>query len=178
MPTVSSIKTLVREIATLSNGLPLSVQQGTKDDKIWLVMNTDQCETEYETFNKRFDAMFGEDCRDSAGRLQYVRKGKLGMGLICAYLSKRNWADGFPLDLVEIKLQRLAAELKYLKYVTNFIYLSLPDLFQQFRNRSDCSNTTITPYHPNRKIDRYQQRSTTSALIPTQCGTGLSCTLR
>ncbi|KAG6883266.1 hypothetical protein C0992_009256, partial [Termitomyces sp. T32_za158] len=58
--------------------------------------------------------MFGEDCRDSCGRLEHVRRGKLGLGLICSYLSKINWADGFPLDLVEVKLERLIAELKYL----------------------------------------------------------------
>lgn len=120
MPTVAVIKALVKDISTLSQGLPPSVKQATKDDKIWSVMNADELDehdSEYETFNRRFDAMFGEDCRDSAGRLQHIRQGKLGLGLICAYLSKRDWGDGFPLDLVEIKLQRLVAELEYLRYV-------------------------------------------------------------
>jgi hypothetical protein len=117
MATVTTIKTLVKEITTLSNSLPSLVQQATKDDKIWCVMNTDQGETAYETFNRRFDAMFGEDCRDSAGRLQHVRKGKFGMNVVCLYLSKCDWADGFPLDLVDIKLQRLLAELRHLRYV-------------------------------------------------------------
>jgi hypothetical protein len=115
--TVAAIKTLVKEITTLSNSLPPFIQQGTKDDKIWSVMNTDQGKTAHETFNRRFDAMFGEDCRDPAGRLQHIRRGKLGMGLVCSYLSKCNWVDGFPLDLVEIKLQRLIAELTHLQYV-------------------------------------------------------------
>ena len=32
------------------------------DDKIWAVMNSDNGEMPHETFNKRFDAMFSEDC--------------------------------------------------------------------------------------------------------------------
>ncbi|KAF8815620.1 hypothetical protein BYT27DRAFT_7224858 [Phlegmacium glaucopus] len=114
------IKTLVKDIITLSNFLPSSVQQGTKDDKIWSVMNSDECDTPHKTFNKHFDAMFGEDCRDSTGRLQYIHRGKLGLGLVSLYLSKIDWVDGFPLDIVEIKLQRLVAELKYLQYVDQF----------------------------------------------------------
>jgi len=70
----------------------------------------------HETFNRRFDALFGEDCRDPHGRLHHVCQGKLGMGLIVLYLSKINW-DSFPLDLVELKLQRLITELKYLQCV-------------------------------------------------------------
>jgi hypothetical protein len=40
-------------------------------------MNTEECDTPHETFNRRFDAMFAEDCRDSDGRLHHVRQGKL-----------------------------------------------------------------------------------------------------
>jgi hypothetical protein len=114
MPPLTTIKSLVKEIITLSNVLPPSVPPGTKDDKIWSVMNGDAGETAHETFNRRFDAMFGEDCRDSMGRLQYIRRGQLGLGLVCNYLSAINWLDSFPLDIVEIKLQRLATDLKFL----------------------------------------------------------------
>jgi hypothetical protein len=86
-------------------------------------MNTEERDTPHETFNRRFDAMFSEDCRDSDGHLHYVRQGKLGMGLVVSYLSKINWATGFPLDLVELKLQRLVTELKSLQYVSNFIII-------------------------------------------------------
>lgn len=109
-----TIKSLVKEIITLSNVLPISVPQGTEGDKIWSVMNRDAGETAHETFNRRFDAMFGEDCRDSMGRLQHIRQGRLGLGLVCNYLSTINWSDNFPLDIVEIKLNRLVTELKFL----------------------------------------------------------------
>jgi len=117
MSSVVAIKSLVKEVATLSANLPPSVQQATKEDKIWCVINSDRRDTAHETFNRRFDALFGEDCHDSAGRLHHIRKGKLSMGLVCVYLSKCDWSDGFPLDLVEIKLRRIITELKYLQYV-------------------------------------------------------------
>jgi hypothetical protein len=128
---VTAIQSLIHDITTFSNVLPSSIQQATKHDKIWSVMNTDQCDTAHETFNRRFNAMFGEDCRDSAGHLQHIHKGKFGMGLICSYLSKCDWADGFPLDIVEIKLQQLCAELKYLWYVAiiTAIHLFVSDLY-------------------------------------------------
>jgi hypothetical protein len=112
MSTISEIKALVKFIATLSNGLPQSIPLGTKEDRIWKVMHTEECETAHKTFNRHFDAMFREDCRDTAGRLQHMRKGKLGLGGVCAYLSKIDW-DDFPLNIVEIKLQRLIAELQH-----------------------------------------------------------------
>ena len=88
-------------------------------------MNSDKLETPHETFNQQFDAMFAEDCRDSVGHLHYVRQGKLGMGLVVSYLSKINWTTGFPLDLVELKLQRLITELKNLQYVSHFIIICM-----------------------------------------------------
>ena len=77
-------------------------------------MNGNAGKTAHETFNCCFDAMFGEDCQDSMGRLQYIHQGQLGLGPVCHYLSAINWSDGFPLDIVEIKLQCLATELKFL----------------------------------------------------------------
>lgn len=96
MATVTVIKTLVKEITTLSNSLPLLVQQATKDNKIWSIVNTDQDETAYETFNQHFDAMFREDCRNFVGHLQHVPKGKFGMNTVCLLQTYQNvieWTD-------------------------------------------------------------------------------------
>jgi len=114
MPTIAGIKLLTKDIATLSNGLPQSIPQGTKADKIWNVMKVDERDTAFETFNMRFDAMFGEDCRDSGGRLHHISRGRFGIGCVCSYLAKVDWSNGFPLDLVEIKLQRLLTELRHI----------------------------------------------------------------
>jgi hypothetical protein len=120
MSQLATIKLLVKEIGSLSHSLSDSVPKGSKDDKIWSVMNTEERDTPHETFNRRFDALFAEDCRDSDGHLHHVRQGKLGMGLVNSYLSRINWT-GFPLDLVELKLQRLATELKHHQCVPNLI---------------------------------------------------------
>ena len=121
MSQLATIRLLVKEIGTLSHSLSDSVPKGSKDDKIWSVMNTEEGDTPHETFNRRFDALFGEDCRDPDGHLHHIRQGKLGMGLITSYLSKINWAIGFPLDLVELKMQRLVAELKRHQCVPDFV---------------------------------------------------------
>jgi hypothetical protein len=120
MSTVTTIRLLVKEISSLSLSLADSVPKGSKDDKIWSVLNADERDSPHETFNSRFDALFAEDCRDTDGRLHHLRQGKLGMGLVVLYISKINWAD-FPLDIVELKLRRLIAELRYLQYVFTFV---------------------------------------------------------
>jgi hypothetical protein len=84
-------------------------------------MHSPECETPFETFNKRFDALFAEDCHNSDGRLDEIRQGKSGMGMVCSYLKKTNWSEGFPLDLVQIKLQRLSVELRFLMYSLTLI---------------------------------------------------------
>jgi hypothetical protein len=112
--TVHGIKTLVATIVTLSNSLPKSVPNGSMNNKIWAVMHTDEGDTTFETFNRHFDALFGEDCRNSDGWLHHIRQEKNGLGLICTYLNNIDWSSNIPLDLVEIKLVRLSVELKHL----------------------------------------------------------------
>ena len=125
MSTVAAIRLLVKEINSLSSSLSDLVPKGSKDDKIWSVMNTDECNTPHETFNQQFDVMFGEDCHDSDGHLCHVHQGKFGMGLIVSYLSKINWSIGFPLDLVHLKLQHLVTELKIVQYISYYIFCHL-----------------------------------------------------
>jgi hypothetical protein len=148
---------------TLSTSLSDSVPKGTKDVKIWSVMNTDECNTPHETFNRRFDAMFGEDCRDSNGRLHHLRQGKVGINLVVSYLSKINWTS-VPLDLAEIKLQRLITELKLLQYVSFFCllcpvinFIRRPDILRPVRplnltaKLKDAANTSAPELSFQRK---------------------------
>jgi hypothetical protein len=114
MSTIATIQALIKQITTLSASLPKSVPNGTQKDKIWVVMQGSEGESVFETFNKRFDALFAEDCRDSNGRLHHIRQGKKGMGEICEYLMRIDWSANIPLDLVEIKLSRLSAELNHI----------------------------------------------------------------
>jgi hypothetical protein len=57
-----------------------SIEQGTKEDKIWSMMNAGERDTADETFIHWFDGMFGEDCQDPNGCLLHIHRGKLGMG--------------------------------------------------------------------------------------------------
>lgn len=147
----------MKETGVLSNSLLQSVQQGMKEDIIWTMMNADERDTPHETFNRRFDAMFGEDCWDSAGRLHYIRKGKHGLGLVCSFLSKLDWANSFPLDIVEIKLSQLVAELKQLQYIVNFSFSPhshwhLPSGFevdQPLQTRPSCHTDPATKLTDN-----------------------------
>ena len=123
MLTVTEITSTVANISILASGLLSSMPNGFKEDKIWAVINSDDGKTPHETFNKWFDAMFDEDCYDLHGHLHHIHHGKLGMGLVCSYLTRLNWTD-FPLDLVKLKLQCLLVELKQLQCVSNS-FLSL-----------------------------------------------------
>ena len=49
--TIAAIKLLVKKIATLSNSLSDTMPKGSKDDKIWFVMDFEECENPHETFN-------------------------------------------------------------------------------------------------------------------------------
>ena len=103
MLTIAEISSLVAEICTLANGLPSSVPNGSKEDKIWIVINSTDGKTPHKMFNKQFNALFGEDCHDLHGHLHHVCHGNLGIGLVCSYLTNLDWTD-LPLDLAEIKL--------------------------------------------------------------------------
>jgi hypothetical protein len=47
------------------------------------------------TFNRRFDVVFGNDCKDTAGKLKYLEHGSHGIDLVCTYLENLNLA-GLP----------------------------------------------------------------------------------
>jgi len=93
------------------------VPNGSVKDKIYVVMHIQEGDMLFETFNKRFDMLFGQDCHNSDGRLHHIYQGKNDMGVICAYLNKIDWNCNFPLDLAKIKLLRLKTELTHLRYV-------------------------------------------------------------
>ncbi|KAG6907260.1 hypothetical protein DXG01_009634 [Tephrocybe rancida] len=118
MVLLDDICALVTNISTLSVTLPASVPLGTKEDKMYRVLNLEEGETPYATFNRRFDLLFKEDkdCRDEAGRLRYLRRGPFGVVKLCAYyLSSVDWTDAdLPLELVKLKLNRVNDELVYL----------------------------------------------------------------
>ncbi len=113
----TEILSLVKTLTALTASLPTAVQIATKEDRIYsTLLRVNEGDT-FQTFNRIFDILFKEDndCRDEQGRLRYVLRGKYGMDKICAYLNNVKWSEpDIPLDLVKIKLDRLAEELIYL----------------------------------------------------------------
>ncbi|KAH9024612.1 hypothetical protein EDB85DRAFT_1894233 [Lactarius pseudohatsudake] len=105
------IKSSISCIAVLCTEIPKSVPIGNKRSKIHLVMTGNKGEDAWHTFNKRFDVLFAEDCRDGQGRLHHIRRGEFGMDLVVQYLSALDLGS-LPLDLVAKKLDRLEAELE------------------------------------------------------------------
>jgi hypothetical protein len=117
-PSEKTVKDLITNITTLSECLPASVPLASAEDKIYEVMTGEEGENTWHTFNRRFDAIFGQDCRDEQGRLHYLRRGQFGMGIVCKYLQNMDLATGdIPFDLMVMKLHRLNDEILYLQCV-------------------------------------------------------------
>ena len=79
---------IVNAITQLTKKLPSSVPEGKRDEKLYRVMTNDNYrgETPRETFNKHFDATFGEDCQNAEGCLKNVCHGQFGMDIVTKYL--------------------------------------------------------------------------------------------
>ncbi|KAM5534206.1 hypothetical protein V8D89_012113 [Ganoderma adspersum] len=115
--TKDDIVLLVKDITTLSMKLPKAVPKSKKSDRIYEMMTKIIGEGAWQTFNRRFDILFGEDCWDGSGRLIHVQRGTFGMDAVCKYLSKfiALSDDGALLyDLVKMKLDRILRELQKL----------------------------------------------------------------
>lgn len=148
--TIEQIESVVGQIEKLGKSLPASIPEGNKNDKIYNIMSTANGSTLWETFNRRFDVLFGEDCRGPDGRLLHVRRGRLGIQKVSAYLSRVGHEDAMKpfYDIMMIKLERLQQELDVLWYDSNF------------RARSMSTNTCF-PVAQNR-VKLYPKRLVSS----------------
>ena len=109
---------IVDTITKLTKKLPSSVSEGKRDGKLYRVMTNDSYrgETPWETFNKRLDATFGEDCRNAEGRLENVCRGRFGMDIVTKYLRiaiDLPGAQAFHAPMM-LKLERMRVELEIL----------------------------------------------------------------
>ncbi|KAJ7710719.1 hypothetical protein B0H17DRAFT_5085 [Mycena rosella] len=108
---------LIKRMGKLSSQLPETVPEASAADKVHRVITTVHGidDTVARTFNRRFDVLFGEDCRDSDGRLENIRRGDDGMKCVVTYLQSIHWESaGVPVDLAQQKLTRVIDELQYL----------------------------------------------------------------
>jgi hypothetical protein len=77
---------LIEQICLLIKKLPYSVKEAEKSSKLRSVFTGPEGESVLFTFNRRFDAVFAEDCGDGYGRLPCVERGPHGMDLVTEYL--------------------------------------------------------------------------------------------
>ena len=82
----------------------MTVQNGSNRCEINQVLSLEEGELAWQTFNQRFNTLFGDDFRDAAGQLCHIHHGEYGMDKVNMYQSSINF-DGMPLDLVVIKLK-------------------------------------------------------------------------
>ncbi|KAJ7339904.1 hypothetical protein DFH08DRAFT_247702 [Mycena albidolilacea] len=72
----------------LSAQLPDTIPEASEAGDIVRVITTVHGidESVRGTFNRRFDILFGADCRTPDGRLKNIRRGDFGMGCVIDYL--------------------------------------------------------------------------------------------
>ena len=136
-------------------------KKGANDDKIWSIVNTNQCSTEYGTFDD-LDAMLARVAEILQAVCNTFVKENLGWAPSALICLKNCWANGFLLDFVEIKLQRLIAHLQYVvkPQVFNAFHSFLLWLtFSQLLTRFNCTNTTVKLCFPDPKAVRQSRRA-------------------
>jgi len=109
-------------LKTIAKKIPLTVSLATKTDKIPEIFKSipvpRDADKHWEVFNRRMDLLFGEDVRDSAGRLKYFRRGALGLDMVIKYIQEESEHSTLIWDLAQIKVDRLITEIETLMYVT------------------------------------------------------------
>ncbi|KAJ7459621.1 hypothetical protein B0H11DRAFT_1924246 [Mycena galericulata] len=108
---------LIKRMDRLSAQLPDTVAEASDTDDVHRVITTLSGidGSVAGTFNHRFDVLFGQECRDSDGRLKNIRRGDYGMLCVVEYLQSIHWESaGIPLDLAQLKLARIVEELEHI----------------------------------------------------------------
>ncbi|KAJ6522529.1 hypothetical protein DFH09DRAFT_1097114 [Mycena vulgaris] len=112
-PILDLIKKMKKPTAQFPEAIPLA---SDADDIVRVITTIHGIDNSVRgTFNRRFDILFGEDCRDDDGRLKNIRRGDVEMPCVLNYLESIHWESAeIPLDLAGIKLKRIVDELELL----------------------------------------------------------------
>jgi hypothetical protein len=117
-PSQIAVEGQIQCLSSLVSLLPSSVPLATKNDEIFRIFTKipipDDPEDQWPVFNRRMDILFGEDVRNTNGRLANVVRGPLGMDLVMDYLSKAVTARYLLWEPVQLKLERLINELQWI----------------------------------------------------------------
>jgi hypothetical protein len=117
---VAAIVLLIDQIESLCRSLPKSIPNGTKDDRIYYVLNKVQgldtgAAAKSSTFICRMDLLFGSDTRDDDGRLTNFRRGPWGISYVLQYFRRIDWqSDGISLSAATLKLTQVLEEMQIL----------------------------------------------------------------
>ncbi|KAF8217568.1 hypothetical protein K438DRAFT_2037066 [Mycena galopus ATCC 62051] len=109
------VLTLIKKVEALAPLLPDSVKEASTDDnELHLLTNTSGIQgSPWGTLNRQLDKLFGVDTLEDGG-LKHIRRGEHGMYFVATHLAGLDWKSGkYPLDLVELKLQRIVEEMEY-----------------------------------------------------------------
>ncbi|KAF8127499.1 hypothetical protein K438DRAFT_2000785 [Mycena galopus ATCC 62051] len=133
---------LIKRILRLAGPFPDSVPEASEsDDKIHHVVNNIHGidKSVHGTLNPRFDNLFGKDTREN-DRLKFVRRGDRGMVLVVQYLETIHWQKaGIPLDLAQLKLERVVNELEFLWYA---VKIGSRHLYREARGSMKAETTS------------------------------------
>jgi hypothetical protein len=129
---VSSARTIVEgQVGRLKARVSLlrsSVPSATEDGRIATVFanipESEDPDDQWPVFNCRMDALFDEDLREN-GRLLNVKKGPFGMDMVVQYAANAVRAGNLLWELAKIKLDRLLAEVRYLRYLLDSTKINL-----------------------------------------------------
>ena len=154
LPQVERVKSLIENLLTLCDGLPSSIPLASQDDHIYHVMTTVNGDDAWQTFNRRFDLLFGDDLRNVEGRLLHIRRGKYGMDVVCIYLRSIDLeTPGLFHDLMALKLTRVIEEIIHLMSVV-------------FTVGQQCESKLTLPLDPMRLSAQTQVKLLNLAVMP------------
>lgn len=94
-------------MAKLSERLPETVPEASDADDIHRIITSVHGidDTILGTFTRRFDILFGRDCRGANGLFKNIRRGDRGMKCVVGYLNSIHWATaGIPFDVATARL--------------------------------------------------------------------------
>ncbi|KAF8234643.1 hypothetical protein L208DRAFT_1376796 [Tricholoma matsutake] len=171
MSTPRTISELITNLVSLTESLLASIPNALHDGKINHVLMTVEGEEFFETFNRRFDILFGEHCWGENGRLVHIQHGKYGMDALLrwftlfnnpkksqpSHTSKDKWGN------VETSCVNKPAPVKAKKMKEK--PTKLVDLLDGELLKDDKDNSEDTSYKPPCQQHQLSEESTESYTI-------------
>ena len=119
LPNYGNFSQKLNLLKGLARQLPSTVPLATKDDCIVEVFTSipvsENPTDHWEIFNRRMNALFGNELRNSDGRLLNIKRGAFGIDLVLKYFDDATSKGTLDWDLAAIKVDRLITEFQILR---------------------------------------------------------------